>query len=243
MTQKKKEPRVRRSKAEIQNALRSQLALLAKSCREFDEGDRDEIVRIAQALRVILNSNGRDNVSLVAQLGENQARFIDTAARFSETNLLTYAGLIRVRIDVSPDSQTMRPLPVFDNQLGHSRKLVRFADWWNIFPVIRDNTREKFTRRQLVGWMANEDGGSHVDPGLTAAYHRLSRTNALGHVLSIPGSDEIPLLGAVDATIRQIAHEVLRTFQRRHPEWLHGVRYEMYMTSTPPDEPIAASMP
>ncbi|WP_186250295.1 hypothetical protein [Burkholderia gladioli] len=231
MAQKKREPRIQRTKSEILEAFRSQLALLAKSCREFDEGDRDEIARIAQALRVILNSNGRDNISLVAQIGEIQARFIDTSAPFSETNLLAYSGLIYVSIDFSPESQTIRPMPVLDDQPRQERKLIRFADWWNVLPVIRDNTRAKFTRRQLVCWMANEDGGSHVDPALTAAYHRLSRTNALGQFLVIPGSKEIPLLGAVDATIRQIAHEVLRTFQRRHPEWLQSVRYEMYRTT------------
>lgn len=219
------------------DAFRAQLTLLAKSCEEFDEGDRDEIVRIAQAMRVILNSNGRDNVSLVAQVGANQGRFVDTSARFSETNLLTYSGLIRVEINMSPESQTMRPLPVFDHQPGQTRKLVRFADWWNVFPVIRDNTRAKFTRRQLVCWMANEDGGSHVDPGLTAAYHHLSRNNALGFFLQTPGSGDIPLLGAIDATIRQIAHEVLRTFQRRHPELLHSVRYDMYRTNPSTNSP------
>lgn len=220
-----REPRVMRSKAETMDALRSQLGLLSKSCRDFDEGDRDEIVRIAQALRVILNSSGRDSVSLAAQVGATQWRFIDSSAPFFEKSLLTYSGLISVQIDFGVQPQTMRPLPVFDKQ---GRRLARFADWWAVSTVICDNTHAKFNRRQLVCWMANEDGGSHVDPGLTAAYHHLSRGNALGWSLQMPGAEVIPLVGAIDASIRQIAHEALRTFQRRHPELLHGVRYEMY---------------
>ncbi|MFB9127787.1 hypothetical protein E2553_40250 [Paraburkholderia dipogonis] len=234
---KGREPRVKRSKAETIDALRSQLGLLSKSCCDFDEGDRDEIVRIAQALRVILNSSGRDSVSLAAQVGATQWRFIDSSAPFPETNQATYSGLMYVQIDFGAKPPAMRPLPVFDKQ---PRRLVRFADWWAVSPVICDNTRSKFNRRQLVCWMANEDGGSHVDPGLTAAYHHLSRGNALGWSLQMPGAEPIPLMGSIDASIRQIAHEALRTFQRRHPELLHGVRYEMYKeTATQRPEPPA----
>jgi len=217
-------PRIQRSRAETFDALRTQLNLLSKSCRDYDEGDRDEIVRVAQGLRVLLNSNGRANVSLVSQIGATQSRFFDTAARYSETSLNTYSGLMSVQLDFGKTPPVMRSLPVLDD---NGRKLVRFSEWWDVLPAIRDTNRAKFTRRQLVCWMANEDGGSHVDTGLSAAYHYLSRGNALGWWME--GSlGQVSLMGAVDASIRQIAHEALRTFQRRNPELFPGVRYEMY---------------
>ncbi len=221
---RKKAPRIQRSRAETIDALRAQLNLLSKSCRDYDDGDRDEIVRVAQGLRVLLNSSGQNNVSLVAQIGATQSRFFDTAASYSETSLTTYSGLMSVQIDFGKVPPTMRSLPVLDN---NGRKLARFADWWNAQPAIRDTNRAKFTRRQLVCWMANEDGGSHVDTGLTAAYHYLSRGNALGWWMDGP-LGEVPLMGAIDASIRQIAHETLRTFQRRNPELFREMRYEMY---------------
>ncbi|WP_152693273.1 hypothetical protein [Caballeronia mineralivorans] len=203
-----------------------QLSLLSKSCRDFDLGDRDEIVRIAQALRVILNSSGRDNVSLASQVGAIQGRFVDMSFPYSESSILTYCGLFSVEMIFEGMQGTIRALPLLDRH-GIKRKLVRFSDWWNVLPVLRDITRARYTRRQLVCWMANEDGGSHVDSALTAAYHRLSRGDVTGWGIGTDAG-KVPLLGAVDASIRQIAHETLRTFARRHPELLFACPYDMY---------------
>lgn len=60
MSQKKEKQR-RRERREIQAALAEQLRLLAKRCRDFDEGDWGEAVGMATRLRVILNPGGKGN--------------------------------------------------------------------------------------------------------------------------------------------------------------------------------------
>lgn len=59
--------------------------------------------------------------------------------------------------------------------------------------------------------VADKDGGSHVDPKLDADYAEFSRKNSLGHFAS-SGTQWRPLLRPELATLRQIAHEILKTF-------------------------------
>jgi hypothetical protein len=55
--------RRRREKREIQTRLAEQLRLLAKRCREFDNGDWGEAPDIATRLRVIFNPGGKSSPS------------------------------------------------------------------------------------------------------------------------------------------------------------------------------------
>jgi hypothetical protein len=57
--------------------------------------------------------------------------------------------------------------------------------------------------------VANQDGGAHVDPTLDSTYADLSRNNSLGWTY---GSKSEPIEGPARAALRQICHEVLKTF-------------------------------
>lgn len=62
--------------------------------------------------------------------------------------------------------------------------------------------------------VGNEDGGAHVDPGLSETYHALTRENAMGWRFQAAGTDDdgVPFLnGPVLASIRQIAWELEHT--------------------------------
>jgi hypothetical protein len=84
------------------------------------------------------------------------------------------------------------------------------SDWWNEI-IIRDGRGATFTRKEIVLHVADKDGGSHVDPKLDQDYVELSRKNSLGYFAG-NRSERHPLTRPELPTLRQIAHEVLKTF-------------------------------
>ncbi len=62
--------------------LRRQLSLLENSCLAFDQGCRDEAVRIATAIRVLVH-NTANSTSLITHLKAESTRLLSTCARLS----------------------------------------------------------------------------------------------------------------------------------------------------------------
>jgi hypothetical protein len=54
-----------------------------------------------------------------------------------------------------------------------------FVDWWND-PIVTDADGTNYSRRSLVLWTANKEGGAHVDQRLPQAYSALTRENSIG---------------------------------------------------------------
>jgi hypothetical protein len=62
--------------------------------------------------------------------------------------------------------------------------------------------------------LANKEGGAHVDPSLTPTYDSLARMNGLDYQFG-NGDTLIPFAGdVIAASVRQIAHEVIRTLEK-----------------------------
>lgn len=183
--------------------LEEQLAFLKASAAAFDAGHAGEAKRLAVTLRVLLHDK-KQSRSLLGQLGRKTEKFWDTAVPDKPGNLLPYGGLVAVH--AAPGAPKYAPL--LDDFAGASQ--TDFETWWNA-PVLREPFGPAMSRRDVVLTAADQDGGAHVDPDLDEGYARFAHDNALG----VLGGDETgtlrPLQGAVGATIRQIAHEVLRT--------------------------------
>jgi hypothetical protein len=84
--------------------------------------------------------------------------------------------------------------------------------------VIRDKNNKTFTRKDLVLNTANTDGGAHIDPNLDQAYASLSRFNSLGWKYFRRDIEDDFRNSPVLPSIRQIAHEVLKTLRQEFPE-------------------------
>lgn len=175
---------------------------------------------MAVSLRVLLNSSGKQNVSLLKHLGGTSWRFLDSAGPYNPNNLLTHTGL--TVLSASSSGAHFGPLVWYDGMT--KRKWLRYPEWWREAVVICDSKRKTVSRWQIIDWAANQDGGAHVDANLDESYHALSRLAGSGWRTSIPGSDE-PVKGVVDASIRQIAHECLSTFHRKLP---HIIPADLY---------------
>lgn len=208
-----KKSRVARPKGEIERELREQVELMQHACKSFDSGLEAIGKHIALSLRVLLHHRGNSQ-ALLEQLGLRNGHFCDTAGAMSQRNLLTECNLVLLQLSEAG----ARYLPLVSaGEPPVPPRLVPFAEWWNE-PVLKDTKGRFLSRRELVGNVADTDGGAHVDPELEEAYMDLSRNNSLGWVFQRNDIAE-PLKGRPElACMRQIAHEVLLTLRRRHPK-------------------------
>lgn len=75
-----------------------------------------------------------------------------------------------------------------------------FDDWWN--EVIFDDKSNVFTRKDIILFVANNDGGAHVDPELKESFFLLSKQNSLGFVYNF---DQAPENNPIYQATRSIA--------------------------------------
>lgn len=192
---------------ELKVQLADQLSFLESSCELFDQGKEAEAVRLATTLRVLLYDTSSSR-SLLGQLGLLNQSFLDTTHENEENNLDSYGGLIWTELT----DDGARHVAMLDDT--PYKRHVAFADWWDA-PVFKDVAARTLSRKDLVRIAANQDGGAHVDPAIDEAYAALFKDNSLGWFGS-KGGKNYPILHAVRAALRQIAHEVLKTLQAEY---------------------------
>ena len=78
-----------RSREETEDALRKQLKMLASSCAAYDKGETWEHVRLATTVYVLVRNGGRNNKSLLAQLGlKENIKFVASGLESNPRNIL-----------------------------------------------------------------------------------------------------------------------------------------------------------
>lgn len=195
-------PRHQVTAEELRQQLRDQIAFLRTSCRLYDEGEFHEAKRIATSARILLHDTERSS-SLLRQLAhKNILQFISRALPYNPRNVMPYLGLLNIQMGNPPVY-----LPKMETQ--ESIRMT-FETWWNQ-PVLKDADDSLYTRKDLVLFVADKDGGAHVDPEMDAAYQLLSRENHVGWGVAIGGVRiqwrENPVL----PSLRQIGLELSET--------------------------------
>jgi len=228
-----KRERVARPEGDLAVKLRDLIEHLQRSCRDYDEGHWNEAPRLSLAIRQLFYDEGSGR-SLLRQMNlkkslrmENAAMTVeqfnaDQAPRPGETpgtmmvsqHLTQRPGLVWPA--VGPGRAIWSPR--FDVHPPTAPVGVDY--WWND-PVSAGDEGRTYSRCDLVLGMANQDGGAHVDEKLDEMYaHLLEDTH--GHLFGF-GVDPASVSGEgfappentiVHASMRQIAYEVLVTFER-----------------------------
>lgn len=196
--------RIPRAQEELQSALGEQLAFLEASSLAFDAGFTSEAKRLAVTIRVLVHDAGRSR-SLLRQLGLKSGKFYDSALDLQPSNLATHSGLVMTAMKRGSSSY----VAMLDGM--PFQRWTDFNSWWSK-PVFVDDQRKTLTREKLVLTMANQDGGTHVDPALDEIYHRLTRQNSMGW-MHVSGATETPLPDPAGPSVRQIAHELLKSLK------------------------------
>ncbi len=196
--------KIRQTKEELDNHLKEQLNFLQSSCDSYDQGNHAEGKRIASTLRTLLHDTN-NSTSLTKHLQIKHQPFLSTCSQFSEDPRIKISkkGLISVFIGDGGEDFFV-PL-----DKAPEKKELAFDTWWNECILI-DQNGNRFSRKDIVLNIANNDGGSHVDEELRPEYADLSRNNSLGN-MTHKYSKWIALKTPELASVRQIGHEVLKT--------------------------------
>lgn len=177
------------------------LRFIEKSSEDYDKGDYFEAKRIATSLRVLFNQTSKSN-SLFNQLKEKQLRdgflFLSSTGMYVPANLTSSFTLISLCMENGEAKYKPKGL---DNEDLH---LLSFEDWWN--EIIFDDKAYKLTRRDIISFISNQDGGAHVDPSLDERYSLLVKFNSLGW---IDEKGEAINGNPAYVAIRQIADEII----------------------------------
>ena len=183
---------------------------MGRSAAAYDAGDESEARRLANSIRLLVKHlSAGQTKSLLHQLGLLESlRFIDTCGRMDPRNMLTESPMVLIELNTHRGSR-YKPRLGLQGPWG-APKALPFEEWWTM-PVIRVQPGPvEFSRSELVLNIAEQDGGTHVDPHLNAKYAALSRANSAGWVVTHSGVTA-PLRPIELAHVRQIAYEVLTT--------------------------------
>jgi hypothetical protein len=231
-----------RAPSTLDDQLRRQFGYLERSAEIFDQGYDDEAQRLATTLRVLLHTT-KVSHSLLDQLGiKNTLNFVDTGLYRDRLDAAMHAWVQKqfpgegyAIAGISPGEAglvvaglNIDGLPAWVAPLSESRvhpthpaygallSTQPFDPWWTT-PLVEGSNFRKFSRKNLILIMANQDGGSHVDPGLDADYEQLTVDSlgkqwAVGPTRDVAYSDLQNYEGNVaSASVRQIAYEVIGT--------------------------------
>lgn len=202
--------RIAQTLEDLQKHLEEQLHFLKSSADSYDSGYEAEAKRMAVTLRVLLHDHGENSKSLLNQLGKKDSiNFYDSALSEKPGMLNMGASLVVL----SPTRGDGKATAFFDDAPDATGYVV-FDEYWNR-PVLYAGNKH-FTRKDLVLGVADQDGGAHVDPKLNEEYANLSRNDSFGWKMGT--SQSTASVGIVElASIRQIAHEILRTLIPNYP--------------------------
>jgi hypothetical protein len=211
---------------DYQKHLARQLTFLAHSCQLYDQGARDEAIRIATVARVLFHhthhpkTSSRGSRSLLHQLGATDMHLLSTCPRNPGGGWLPGFELNLAVITISPPQgdlnrgPTVEMTPKLGNHVDpEDARLLPFADWWDgeiVCDFISGGQPVRLSRKDIVCIAANQDGGAHVDPQLDREYQALERGAEL--IITDPREpNPIPLRNAHLATLRQIGYEILNS--------------------------------
>ncbi|WP_134089017.1 hypothetical protein [Olivibacter sp. XZL3] len=143
--------------------------------------------------------------SLIHQLQLSDHKMTSTSGKKIKGNIIkSFYGLASILAQVDPN-------PVFvPGKLIPRNEIVSFEYWWNQEIILTDSNGHDFTRRDIVLYVANKDGGGHVDSEVKNEFYTIKSGQTSGIVFVKGGITYTfsPLI----ATIRQIAQEVILSF-------------------------------
>jgi len=199
------------TKDDLHKQLKDQILFLILSAKNFDKGITEEAKRLAVTLRTLMHHKNNSK-ALLYQLGYNHLKFYNTAEEYDPNNLLSTMALIGMQHKQGGWSYVAHL-----DDLPRKPNKIQLEDWWSRKIVFKYKNNNKVTRKDLICYVANQDGGTHVDPTLNKEYADITKNNSLGWIQKTSDGDKELEINPVFASIRQITHEVLRTLKEAKP--------------------------
>jgi hypothetical protein len=186
----------------LEQHLARRLRFLRNSCKLFDEGQRDEAIRIAVELRVLMHQ-GR-YTPLLQQLGRADLEILSTVEEIEAHLIFSSGNLSKSRIEIGGGQISVSCEPYLDE--APYRRLLPWGDWWSQVVLVVNDLR--LSRRDIAKLAANKEG-AHVDLLLPAEYKML-QDGIFSVDIEIDGMMKtVDLVDLHFSDIRQMAYEVL----------------------------------
>lgn len=206
---KPQRPTVDRTRNELQELYHDAVDALVASCSRFDRGDTREYRQIATIIRNLCRDT-RMSRSLLGQVGLKDRNFLTSSPVIHPGNKLSECHLVELIIRPKVPGKPAAWQAVLDSA---PMEFVSFDSWWTT-PVVVQPSGNNFSRSDLIGYVADQDGGVHVDPAIDAAFQEMRRE-------AFTYTDGRSTTEHVDRhAVRQIAHELIKSlrpsFQRSH---------------------------
>ena len=234
----------------------AQLDFLRSSNGMYGRGYRHFAQLLAVHIRVLVHNNPPSSHSLLSQLNvQNTMQFLDSAGEVDEANQMSEFNLVFLRSSTSGPGEYVPFLGTRQNvqeeiekSTFYKQAIEEFAarkgrpmllpwqprdfDTWWTMAVVKDDEGRTFSRKDLVLFVANQDGGAHIDPTLRSQLADLSRNNSLGwSYLTIMGPQA--LSNPIPAMIRQISYEMHESLLRQFPQLVQYVAAQELPDSGP----------
>ncbi len=186
--------------------LERQIRFIEASCKNFDEGHKDEAIRIGTCLRVIFHQTS-SSTSLLTHLNAPTTQLLSTSTINSPglgfCNNSTNAML-------NPFTNEMWAEPWLDS--APNRRTINHLEWWS-GEIMFSRDSVTVSRKDLSLWAANKDGGAHVDQDPGADYETVRKGMDFLFALGKPDGSSV-LLAISDlhlAALRQSGYEILNS--------------------------------
>ena len=189
---------------EFLESLKVHLAFLARSCELYDQGYKEEALRLAVSLRVIFHDT-KQSTSLLQHLNlKDKIKLISTfisaksmSDKFGNVNWHTVIPLMLTSKGVEA------PTSSWDVQ-----STLFINEWWN--EEIWSENQLKLSRKDIVLSAANQDGGAHFDANPSTNTRGLKA----GPTVTVKINGKLVENGLTNhhyPMIRQISYEVLKS--------------------------------
>jgi hypothetical protein len=201
------EDKIEKTKAEFFNNFKEQLNFLQTAADSYDRGNWSAIKMAAPAMRTLFYKQkfGPILIDEIAQV--NQKKFYSSVKFYSNSTF--YTGPVYPVQYINRLTRAAEPiyLPELSGSKIFMKKLTAHQ-WINGKILILGN--ESLTRRELIKYIANQDGGAHVDHTLISKYYNLINKKKLTSIVPFAGEPHNRHL----AMFRQIVHEALFSFNK-----------------------------
>jgi hypothetical protein len=182
--------------------LKTQLSFIARSCELYDQGYKEEALRIAVSLRVMFHDTTR-SISLLKHLQRKESihlisTFVSQKSMNDEYGNVHWHTLIPVMLTSQGVQAPINSWP--------TRSILVLDDWWQ--EQIWLEGPIALSRKDIILSAANQDGGAHVDANPNEKTKKVKQGPEAAVIIN-----GRPLKGGMSnhhlPLIRQMAYEVL----------------------------------
>jgi hypothetical protein len=205
-----------RNSSDYIELLKEQIEFILQACEQYDNGKFVSAKLLATYIRNLVHNTELSTSLLVHLQKQNTMKFYNTVD--APKNAVFFLGMVIIAdvlkvVNAQSTSYETIFLPAFKPKILHSKKWIDFNTWWNQKIIVSD--RLTFTRAEMIKFMANQDGGAHVDEKVTEKYYKIVKaTETMLYTTQKPLSEDPyqvgePIKYLHYAVVRQIAHELI----------------------------------